>query len=833
MSGITFGYITKIGNGAFENCLNLTTVDIMFVDNIGDNAFSGCSNLRDIYISDRLTDIGKGAYRGCYNATIYVNENNPKFATEQGSNILYDKDKTDIIHAGKVDRNLEIRSTVTYIEDYAFSDNIYLESIRFKSNPKIGCGAFSDCKNLKWIYYEQSVPPEVGEGALTNVDVSINVPYKAQSAFKTAFSPYPESKITSVEFLVIFIDGESILHTEQTYYGSDIDEFYMPVKIGYTFDGWYDDPEFVGERYLNGGEWKTESDVIYYSKWIPNTYTVTLDPDGGVLNGENSVTAEYGRLLPNPPTVTRQGYELEGWYDQNNKKYITAEGQGIAPWDKTVNTTLKALWRPYENTIKIISDKLALTESGKEIWLVSNGISIDKDTVEYDSEITVGEIKKAVDKALYDCFSVYPLFNDTGKIYTHCLWNSNEVDWMRIPLLGENGTEITIEPQWINEQYMIKFDTGVNGLAVNPMTVTYGNAISLPNVQRAGYTFKGWYFGNVLQNWNKVDDLTKGEQNKLGEAPPEVMFIAKWEAFRFTVTYKANKGSGNMAVSSHLYGDTSKLKKNTFTRTGYNFIGWSELSSGGVKYYNESKASDAYYATVNNIYDGANKTNIDLYAVWEPIRYTINFGNLADGMKAYPNYYYYDDGLPTLPKLYYKGGSGGRDTEVETYEWYDNIGFTVTANTFDPKTKTGSITMYAKYEYFLMAINDNGATYTITDKGMNNNPCIDVDVYLNSVYYNKVKNTTLKKIKFELSFKLWEIDDGYQHLYLFNNVDPICKWSKKIDHTGGKKSYKYTIELDLESNYYTDIFRFRFDASGWGSDTWKFNEFNLKVTLTD
>ncbi len=56
--------ITKIGAAAFENCENLTRVDIpASVTQIGNSAFSGCKGLKSVTLPGGLTRIGENAFR--------------------------------------------------------------------------------------------------------------------------------------------------------------------------------------------------------------------------------------------------------------------------------------------------------------------------------------------------------------------------------------------------------------------------------------------------------------------------------------------------------------------------------------------------------------------------------------------------------------------------------------------------------------------------------------------------------------------------------------------------------------------------------------------------
>ncbi len=65
--------VTSIGECAFEDCSNLTSIEIPnSVTSIGECAFEDCSNLTSIEIPSSVTSIGKGAFFGCSSLTSIV-----------------------------------------------------------------------------------------------------------------------------------------------------------------------------------------------------------------------------------------------------------------------------------------------------------------------------------------------------------------------------------------------------------------------------------------------------------------------------------------------------------------------------------------------------------------------------------------------------------------------------------------------------------------------------------------------------------------------------------------------------------------------------------------
>lgn len=129
---ITFSNIvTSIGDSAFNECYNLTSVTIPnSVEEIGDHAFKHCSELSLVTIAYGVEKIGRGAFSYCDNLT-----------------------------------SIEIPNSVTSIGNYAFEGCDGLRSITIPNSvTSIGCGAFLYCDRLRSVTIPRSVK-KIGEGA--------------------------------------------------------------------------------------------------------------------------------------------------------------------------------------------------------------------------------------------------------------------------------------------------------------------------------------------------------------------------------------------------------------------------------------------------------------------------------------------------------------------------------------------------------------------------------------------------------------------------------------------------------------------------------------------
>ena len=126
----------------------------------------------------------------------------------------------------------------------------------------------------------------------------------------------------------------------------------IPFKTGYTFAGWYENPEFSGNPVTDIPTNSTEN-LNFYAKWTANTYTVTFDANGGSVSQTSAVTVA-GKLT-SLPTPTYDGYDFLGWYTQK-------DGGDKVTTDTvfTVDSTIYAHWQNIPVT-DVTLDKTSLT----------------------------------------------------------------------------------------------------------------------------------------------------------------------------------------------------------------------------------------------------------------------------------------------------------------------------------------------------------------------------------------------------------------------------------------------------------------------------------------
>ncbi|MCR5017837.1 MAG: leucine-rich repeat domain-containing protein [Bacteroidales bacterium] len=144
--GDTF-LVTQIGEGAFRDCLTLTSVTLpKTVSNIEASAFAGCAALKTINTPQPLSEIGDYAFEGCISLR--------EFSLDASISKL----GKGCFRGCRSLEEVEFPTSFTAIPDEAFYGCSSLEDIHCPSTVmQIGEDAFGDCINVRDIYLDSSV----------------------------------------------------------------------------------------------------------------------------------------------------------------------------------------------------------------------------------------------------------------------------------------------------------------------------------------------------------------------------------------------------------------------------------------------------------------------------------------------------------------------------------------------------------------------------------------------------------------------------------------------------------------------------------------------------
>ena len=304
-------------------------------------------------------------------------------------------------------------------------------------------------------------------------------------------------------------------------------------RTGYTFKGWYDNEGLTGNPVTAIGGAET-GNKEYWAKWEANTYTVTLNTNGGTINSGNVTGYTYGvgATLPTADDMTYTGYTFKGWYDN----------EGLTGFPVTAisdtETGNKEYWAKWE-------------ANAYTVTLNTNGGTINNGNV---TEYTygVGATLPTADDMTY-----------TG--HTFVGWYDNE-NLTGSPVKAIGGTETGNKEYWAKweiNQYTITFDTA-GGSVVTPITQNYGTAITAPAAPtKTGYTFTGW--DRAIPATMPAENLT---------------ITAQWTVNQYTIAYDLAGGTAEGNPDTYTIETGAFTLKNP-TKSGYTFTGWSGTGLDG------------------------------------------------------------------------------------------------------------------------------------------------------------------------------------------------------------------------------------------------------------
>ena len=321
---------------------------------------------------------------------------------------------------------------------------------------------------------------------------------------------------------------------------------------GYTVNGWTcSDPEWGTKGYI------TDS-ATFTPSCTPNTYTVTLDSEGGTISSggdTKSVTYDSGYSLPVP---SKTGYSFLGWYCQGSLK-TDSYGSSLSDWNYTYDTTFYAQWEINDYYLNArSSDTDAGTVTGGGYYDYLDGVTITATTNPGYTFIGWYEGGTKLTGELSYTFEM-PAGNKT---YT--------AKWIACPVtLGVNdenaGSVRGVERTVLNAQTTITATT-------NP-----------------GYTFIGWYEGETKLTGELTYSFTMTTESKT--------YTAKWIACPVTLLVEDR----NAGIVSGVEGSTRVGEQTTITAAtnlGYTFIGWYEGETkltGELSYTFAMPAEDKTY----------------------------------------------------------------------------------------------------------------------------------------------------------------------------------------------------------------------------------------------
>ncbi len=387
--------------------------------------------------------------------------------------------------------------------------------------------------------------------------------------------------------------------------GAAVDYSTIPAvsREGYTFMGWIDaaddtptleeaksadalEATMTHNSIIEGSD--PAAAIIYNAFWVSNVNITfaNINPETGAVEEIETVNVTSGDPFEAPETPSVDGYRFIGWtsdYKDGKIGGIT----GLPDNYPSVSTTYYAVYsslqyhvnyyvldadieNPTMDDFKLVAQ--SKTEYGTAIAATPHGYTAPEGyaiSVAY-SEVLYGE---------------EILFIEAGKFVAGTTMPANEYNLYFL-----------IERAEFDAIFDANEGAWADGETTKTVPAVYDEAIAVPeNPSREGYEFIGW----------QPDVTIMDEEGKI--------FEAQWVPDIFTATYHIDSES---YVYDMEFGAEFEYPDDPDDKVGYKFLGWAE--------------EEGSTTVVEQLPATMPAKNLDYYAVYEVIEYTITFANTGD-----------------------------------------------------------------------------------------------------------------------------------------------------------------------------------------------------------
>lgn len=357
-------------------------------------------------------------------------------------------------------------------------------------------------------------------------------------------------------------------------------------------------------------------------------YTVTFDANGGTFEGGESVITKKvnGGFKAEAPSAPQYSFaEFVGWSTQKTDGKIWEFSS--APVTRDI--TLYAVWREKPATLKSV-DGATLDSENMSLFMfvekdiksvsLSNKVTCSADSAwklyydklgqtEIPTKIAAGKtgVLSGGDNIFYivvtssngSATNVYELnvhrshavainfYHGTDLIKTDTVYTGNEYRVNFIPQIDgydfelwkdENGEKVTSVTVFKEVSFYadctvksFKATLDVNGgedISITEYDIIFGENYNFGVAERFGYTFDGWYAGNIQATDGRGESIGRWEFAK------DTAFTAKWTALKYKVRVDNSLPAGGTVEGEGDYDYDSRATLKANTNYGYAWLGW-------------------------------------------------------------------------------------------------------------------------------------------------------------------------------------------------------------------------------------------------------------------
>lgn len=159
---------------------------------------------------------------------------------------------------------------------------------------------------------------------------------------------------------------------------------------------------------------------------------------------------------------------------------------------------------------------------------------------------------------------------------------------------------------------------------VNPET---GEIVGATAKVKSGSVFEGWYNDLTKENVETRETFVPQKENGRYVS---ASYVARFRPYRYTLHYEANGGTGGMDDQIFQHGQILPLNGCTYSREGYDFMGWS-MSADNVKQF-DNKAEVGFSSLLQTSGEPEDNAEATLYAVWQERDVTLNYASSDESL---------------------------------------------------------------------------------------------------------------------------------------------------------------------------------------------------------
>ena len=493
-----------------------------------------------------------------------------------------------------------------------------------------------------------------------------------------------------------------------------------PVRLGYTFAGWYSDAELT--KPYTFPETMPAADVNIYAKWEARTdVTYTVEHYQEDFRSNDYILAESETFTGTTDTYVTPAVKTYTGFVAPARAELKVAADGSA--------TLRYYYNLERHTVTFDSGKIDgvdVTVEPDVHYTLKYGATISAPHMAMkgytflgwtQDGVTAAEVATTVGTEDLTYTAVWEKLSDTpyrieyyvqqadgrytlqhtvsgetatGKVFTEeslrglaiegavtadekfvvenaVVFENMTVKGMVCKEAAVDGSGKTvIKVNYGRIKHTLTFDPNYEGAEPIVKDVFYGAEVIAPqNVTRTGYEFVGWQVAPVTVM--PAESLT---------------YQAVWKPVTYAVQFDkaAGDAAGEMEDQTFTYDAAQALTLNGFTRPHYTFAGWATVKGGEAVYQNCDTLVNLTAAK-----DGV----VTLYAVWTPVDYTVTFNANGGAHTNTVAAYNTDSETVTLADASRPGYTFAG--------WYDNASFSGDAVTRIVKGSGGDLELYAKW----------------------------------------------------------------------------------------------------------------------------------------